>query len=185
MSRPSCIRCRRQMWSDGKGKSGRARWKCRPCGVSCAQNTRGMSVSPGTDSDLRPCCVACRRVMSRLNATGACFRCPDCRVSIKSKVAQTTRGRRALRDNPEALNTLLRNIGAALPGYLTADEREDACQSIMLDIFAGRIPQRVPTPRELRRYAAGARGMSGDRFKFVSLSAPTRDGREFGETLAA
>jgi hypothetical protein len=73
----------------------------------------------------------------------------------------------------------------ALPGYLTADEREDAAQSIILDILAGRLAPRVPSARELREYVTGARGLANDRFKFVSLSQPTGDGREFGETLAA
>jgi hypothetical protein len=48
-----------------------------------------------------------------------------------------------------------------------------------------RLAPRVSSSLILRRYAAAARGMSSDRFKFVSLSAPTRDGREFGDTLAA
>lgn len=78
---------------------------------------------------------------------------------------------------------LLKRIEAALPRSLPHDEREDARQSAALDVLAGRLsPERI-TPRSLRPYVLAARGMTRDRFRFVSLSSPTRDGREFGETL--
>jgi hypothetical protein len=80
---------------------------------------------------------------------------------------------------------LLQGIAGALPRYLTPDEREDAAQQAMLDVLDGQLAPRVPEPSALRAYAARARGMTSDRFRFVSLSEPTRDGREFGETLAA
>jgi hypothetical protein len=87
--------------------------------------------------------------------------------------------------NPDAAAAFLAQIVAALPGYLVADEREDAAQSIYLDVLARKLPPVVPAPRALRRYAAEARGMTSDRFRFISLSEPTHDGREFGESLAA
>lgn len=80
---------------------------------------------------------------------------------------------------------LLAQTTAALPNYLTPDERADAAQSIILDMLAAKLAPAVPTLNVLRRYAAEARSMASDRFKFISLSQPTRDGREFGETLAA
>jgi hypothetical protein len=93
--------------------------------------------------------------------------------------------RRRLRRSPDAAGSLLKMIVAALPGYLTPEEREDAAQSVMLDILAAKLAPYVPEPTALRRYAAQARGMVSDHFKFKSLSAPLRDGREFGETIAA
>jgi hypothetical protein len=90
-----------------------------------------------------------------------------------------------VRECPETAAALLRRIVAALPGYLTPDEREDASHSIYLDILAGALAPVVPASLILRRYAAAARGMVSDRFRFISLSEPTHDGREFGETLAA
>ena len=95
------------------------------------------------------------------------------------------RSRKQLRENPESAEQLLRDVKASLPGGLAPEEREDAAQAIILDILAGDLPPVVPAPCVLRRYTAAARCMTSDRFRFVSLSAPTRDGREFGETLAA
>jgi hypothetical protein len=184
---PYCLRCRRPMCSGGRSRVGRPRWDCRGCGVACAAHTQGMRARTGEGAERRPWCVACRHVMSK--AGGARFRCPACRAYVTSiKPDPKTRkrmGRPALREHPEIITALMQKIRAALPGYLTPDEREDACQSIMLDILAGRLRQRVPERGALRRYAAEARGMAGDRFRFISLSAPTRDGREFGDTLAA
>jgi hypothetical protein len=114
------------------------------------------------------------------------FRCPLCRASARRvRVNRKRPGRPAFRDRPAAIAALLRQTAAALPGYLAPDERADACQSIMLDVLTGKLPPRVPSSPVLRRYAAEARGMTSDRYRFISLSAPTRDGREFGETLAA
>ena len=76
------------------------------------------------------------------------------------------------------------SVGARLPSYLTPDEREDASQSIILDILSGELTDEL-TPQILRGYAARAVGMARDRFQFISLSQPTKDGREFGDHLAA
>lgn len=80
---------------------------------------------------------------------------------------------------------MLAHVTSRLPGYLMADEHEDAAHSILLDLLAGTLRPRDLTPLILRRYASAARGMASDPFRFISLSSPTRDGREFGETLAA
>jgi hypothetical protein len=96
-----------------------------------------------------------------------------------------TAARRALRSDEAKATEFLRQVAAALPAYLTPDEREDAAQSVFLDILAAKLAPRLPAPVTLRTYAKAARGIGRDRFKFVSLSQPTRDGREFGEHIAA
>ena len=68
---------------------------------------------------------------------------------------------------------------------MTPDEREDAAQAIISDVLAGKVSPEGLTPRVLRGYAARAPSLVRDRFRFISLSQPTEDGREFGDTLAA
>jgi hypothetical protein len=94
------------------------------------------------------------------------------------------RSEAARRREADALRALA-TLADRLPEYLTPDEREDAVQQIALDILSGKLTADGLTPVVLRRYAAEARGMVNNRFRFTSLSNPTSDGREFGEWLAA
>lgn len=178
---PRCIGCRRPMHSS------RNIWGCKRCGAYCTAQTSRAIVKRTRDREgieRRPWCVECRGVM-RLHSQG-CFRCHPCRISVKARPTRPPCSdvQRRLR-RPETAAALLCKIAAALPAYLAPDEREDAAQSIMLDMLAGKLPPVTPTPHTLRRYAAAARGMVSNRFRFISLSEPTRDGREFGDTLAA
>jgi hypothetical protein len=92
----------------------------------------------------------------------------------------------ARRERREAeIARLAGDVAARLPRYLTLDEREDATQSIILDVLAGRVSQGELTPKTLRGYAARALSLVRDRFRFTSLSQLDEDGREFGDTLAA
>jgi hypothetical protein len=166
LTRPCCVSCRRAMKSDGAAK-----FRCRPCGLTLESRPKRPARRP--DILRRPLCPKCGREMSA-RRRGRYFTCCPC-----------YNRRRRLRRDSDTADALLREIAGSLPGYLTPDERDDAAQSVMLDILAARLAPCVPAPRTLRRYATAARGMSSDRFKFISLSQPTRDGREFGEGLAA
>jgi hypothetical protein len=167
-ARPWCVRCRRAMRSRGAGC-----FCCKTCGAFVTARTTGFRRHLDLD---RPACRACGRPkgLTTKRRGRAYFGCNFCRVS-----------RRALHESPETAAALLKRLAAALPAHLTPDEREDAAQSMILDMLAGRLAPVVPGPQLLRRYAAEARGMASDRFRFISLSQPTRDGREFGDTLAA
>jgi hypothetical protein len=79
----------------------------------------------------------------------------------------------------------LASLASRLPRHLAPDEREDVSQSIMLDILSGAITPDDLTPQILRGYASRAVGMARNGFKFISLSQPTAEGREFGDHLAA
>jgi tRNA(Ile2) C34 agmatinyltransferase TiaS len=164
-SRPWCLKCRRVLGACGAG-----RFNCPTCGAFISAEAKGYR--PRRDTP-RPICRNCGRPKAIAGRPGT-FACKHCGNL-----------RRVLRDNPAKAAALLSHISAALPRYLTPDEREDAAQSIMLDILAAKLAPDVPAPLVLRRYAAEARGMVSDRFRFISLSQPTRDGREFGETFAA
>jgi len=166
--RPWCMRCRRVMSTNGPRV-----FICKGCHayVTAAPKRRRAR----RDDLARPACPLCGHPKSsRITRGVQYFECQRCQ-----------RGRRRLRESPDAAAALLGEIVAALPAYLSSDERSDAAQSIIADVLAGELAPRVPSSSELRRYARAARGMTSDHHKFVSLSAPTRDGREFGETLAA
>jgi hypothetical protein len=147
---------------------------CKGCNALASARRDGSYHPPRSDLK-RPACALCDHPKSSSIMRGVqYFDCQRC-----------SRARRRLRKSPDAAAELLKLITTALPGYLGPDEREDAAQSIMLDVLTGQLAPRVPSAQELRAYAAAARGMTSDRFRFVSLSQPMRDGREFGETLAA
>ncbi|MFL6285717.1 MAG: hypothetical protein ACJ74Q_21475 [Pyrinomonadaceae bacterium] len=164
-TRAWCMKCRRVMMSV-KGRL----FVCRTCHASASARPR--LCRPRRQVE-RPACGFCGHPKAVAGKPGK-FQCTRC-----------LHARRALRSDPATAAALLREIVAALPGYLSSDEREDAAQQIALDILAAKLAPRVPAPVVLRRYASEARGLTNNRFKFISLSAPTRDGREFGETLAA
>lgn len=161
--RPHCVRCRRQMIRCSKG-----RLACPACRVYVTPRPK---TARRFDVD-RPECPACGRSMAL--ASRGRFTCGRCRTV-----------RRRLRRRPEEARELLARVTRALPSYLAPDERDDAAQSVMLDILAGRLAPYVPAPAALKGYASRARGMMRDGYRFKSLSAPTRGGREFGDTLAA
>lgn len=165
--RPYCVSCRLMMYKSSD------RFTCRKCGVSCAADKppRLMQV------DDRPTCPACRRPMTLAgwkvkNESARRFRCHRCLNSLR-------RQRQA-----DALR-LMSSIQDRLPRYLTPDEREDARQSVVLDLLSGEITPDELTPARLRSYAARAVGMTRNPYKFVSLSQPTADRCEFGDHLAA
>lgn len=168
-TRPWCVRCRSMMRSQGTDH-----FCCKTCRASVTAHTSGFRCR--RDIDERPTCGACARpkgLSTRRRGRGY-FSCNFCRIA-----------RRRLRECPEAADALLTRTAAALPAYLSPEEREDAAQSIYLDILTGKLPPVAPTAHTLRRYATHARSMTNDRYRFISLSAPTPDGREFGDTLAA
>lgn len=144
--------------------------KCRRCGVTLTANPRG--AARRFDIESRPDCPACGHRMAVNGGKG--FSCYPCRTR-----------RRRLRQEPDACAALLAQIADALPAYLAPDERDDAAQQVMLDVLAAKLPPVAPEARTLRRYARAARGMVSDRHRFISLSQPTRDGRTFGELIAA
>jgi hypothetical protein len=117
--------------------------------------------------------------MRRVSRGRTYFACHHCARTRREE----REGARVLREQ-EAVS-LSAALAARLPLYLSPDEREDARQSIALDLLTGKITPGRITPALLREYARDARSLSNDRFKFISLSAPMRDGREFGDTLAA
>ena len=167
-ARPHCVTCRREMYAGDRG-----RFRCPGCGAGVSATAKRLHVRR-RDVE-RPVCPACGRPKVINGRKGKQrFYCLHC-----------YRHRLRLRERPGAAMELRARIYSALPGHLAPDERDDAAQSIILDILAGKLAPVVPEPRVLRAYAAAARGMTSDRFRFVSLSQPTRDGREFGETLAA
>jgi hypothetical protein len=168
-ARPWCVRCRRAMRSRGAGC-----FCCKTCGASVTASTTGFRCR--LDIEGRPTCRACGRPkgLTTKRRGRAYFGCNFCRVS-----------RRALRESPETAVALLCQVAAELPGYLTPDERDDAAQQVILDMLAGTLAPVVPGPHTLRRYATEARGLVSSRFRFISLSQPTHDSREFGDTLAA
>jgi len=151
------------MKADGAGRVG-----CRRCRVWLTTRPKKLH---RFDVTQRPDCPDCGHTMA-VGSDG--FTCCRCRTE-----------RRRVRSSADRAAALLAQLARSLPAHLTPEEREDAAQSIMLDILAGKLAPVVPGPIVLRRYAAGARGMSTDRYRFISLSAPMHDGREFGETLAA
>lgn len=164
--RPCCAACRRQMEPGPNGY-----WRCRPCCVYVHAS------KPPRAARLlgRPRCPAHARPMQA--DRGGRYRCAVC---ARERAIE----RAAERERREAeAAALLSAVTARLPRYLSTDERDDAAQSIILDVLAGRLAPAVPPSVTLRRYAARARGMTSDRFCFVSLSEPTRDGRVLGETL--
>ena len=163
--RPCCVRCRCVMGSAGPGL-----FRCRTCQASAS--ARALRCKPRLNVP-RPTCPDCGKPKAVGGPAGR-FDCTRCRATL-----------RAVHKRPAAAAALLAQVTAALPGYLTPDEREDAAQSIMLDVLSGKLRPVVPAPDALRCYANEARGPMNDRFHFISLSAPTHDGREFGETLAA
>jgi hypothetical protein len=64
---------------------------------------------------------------------------------------------------------LLDAITRMLPRYLSPEAREDARQSLALAVLEGvRL-----TARDVRREASRAVGIAQNRFKFLSLDAPT------------
>jgi hypothetical protein len=164
--RPHCVACQRAMNIKGEG------WKCPACGAQAKTHT---THSYRRDIE-RPACRDCGRpkALASKKRGRRRFLCGYCYGE-----------RKRLRGSPEALVRLLKLIDAALPAYLTPDEREDAAQEVMLDILAAKLAPRVPEPRVLRHYATRARALVRDPFRFISLSQPTEDGREFGDTLAA
>jgi hypothetical protein len=168
--RPFCVACRRQMEPGPKGY-----WRCRACGVYCHR-----SKTPRAARMVgRPACVTHGRPMEVEPHARGGYRCRVC-VRERRAAREADRERR----ETEAAR-LLSSISARLPAYLTPDEKDDATQQVALDILAGTLAPADLTPGVLRAYASRARGMVRDRFRFVSLSAPTRDGRELGEMLAA
>jgi hypothetical protein len=164
-ARPWCAGCRRVMMSS-RGRE----FICKTCGAHAAAHAR--RCRPRRQLE-RPACKFCGHLKAIAGTPGK-FQCTRC-----------LHARRSLRSDPAKASEFLKLITAALPGYLARDEREDAAQTIMLDMLAAKLAPRVPAPAVLRDYARAARGIGRDRFRFISLSAPTRDGREFGETLAA
>jgi hypothetical protein len=123
----------------------------------------------------RPACRNCGRLKARAGRPGT-FTCNPCRNQRRLL-------RRQLRDEAETA-ALLKRIAGSLPGYLSPDEREDASQSIMLDILSGALSPEGLTPKALRGYAAKAIGMARNRFKFISLSTPLPRGGVFGDLLS-
>lgn len=168
--RPRCVACRRAMERAGK-KDGR-RFRCPACRVTVSARPRR---APFRRDPTRPTCADCGRLKTSHSVRGKrYFYCHHCSVR-----------RRAVRRNSDEAAAFVRQVAAALPGHLSHEEREDAAQSVYLDVLAAKLAPVVPSSLVLRRYASQARGMSGDRFRFISLSQPTRDGREFGDMLAA
>jgi hypothetical protein len=163
-ARPWCVRCRRAMTGKGGG-----RLRCVGCGVTCAldRTPRRAYISD------RPDCPECGRAMTLNGSSRKYFRCQhrDC--------ARLGRQRREA-----AAAALLESVTSRLPRYLTADEREDARQSIVLDLLSGELSPDELTTARLRRYAARAVSLVRSP-KFISLSQRTPDGRELGETIAA
>ncbi len=126
----------------------------------------------------RPACPACGHPKAagwgvcRVRGRHRSFKCNRC-----------YNRRRKLRECPEAAAALLKQIDAALPGNLWAEEREDARQAAFAAVLAGRLsPERI-TRESLRPFTRDARGMGRDGYRFVSLSAPLGDGLTFGDTL--
>ena len=155
---------------------GERRRFCPSCGIYLTVD-REPFLFPVTD---RPDCPTHRRPMMRqLIPNRVKWRCWLC-LKERGRAREAERERRA-----EEAVRLSAELAARLPSYLTLDERADARQSIALDLLTGKVRAERVTPALLREYAAEARGMASDRFRFISLSQPTRDGREFGETLAA
>jgi hypothetical protein len=167
-ARPWCVACRCVMHSDGR----RSRFRCRGCRATCAagKTPRRLFIPD------RPNCPACGLPMTARQAKGKRsrreFDCERC-----ERLRREKREADALR--------VLAHVTSRLPGYLTPDEREDATHGVLLDLLAGTLRPRDLTPAVLRTYVSQARGMTSDRFKFVSLSEPTRDGRQIGDALAA
>lgn len=81
---------------------------------------------------------------------------------------------------------LLRDAATLVPAGLPADVREEAVQSIAVDLLAGVITPAEVDGRTVRRYVRAAWGLR-DAWRFRSLDAPVRsdDGRTLGELLAA
>lgn len=167
-ARPWCVACRRMMTAKGsrrKGDSG-TRFRCPACGVTCYADRRPRRQF----IPRRPDCPACGLLMTlRSRRYLGCQRC--------ERLRRERREADALR--------VLAHVTSRLPGYLTPDERADAAHSVLLDLLAGDIRPRALTPAVLRRYVSQARGMTADRFRFISLSEPTPNGGEFGDLLAA
>jgi hypothetical protein len=167
--RPWCVKCRSVMRANGEGS-----FACATCRSTL--RARPKFCHPRRHDLKRPTCRHCGRPKARAGRPGT-FTCNPCHN-------QRRRLRCQLSNEAEAA-ALLKQIAGRLPCYLSPDDREDAAQSIMLDILAGKLTADGLSPATLRAYAARAVGPARDRFRFISLSAPTRDGREFGETLAA
>lgn len=125
----------------------------------------------------RPSCPVHRRPMEIDRHARGGLRCAPC--------VRERRARRAAdREQREAeAARLLASVSASLPRYLTPDEREDAAQSIILDVMTGELSPDGLTPPVLRSYASRARGMVRDGFCFISLSAPAGDRRTFEDLL--
>src|ERR1041385_6639060 len=110
--RPWCARCRRAMTTTGPGG-----FMCKGCQAHASAATR--RYRPRRIIIARPDCPGCGHPQSsRITRGVQYFECQRC-----------ARGRRRLRENSEAATALLREIMIALPGYLTADEREAAAHS--------------------------------------------------------
>jgi predicted RNA-binding Zn-ribbon protein involved in translation (DUF1610 family) len=164
--RSHCVACRRAMNIKGDA------FTCPACGTQAKTHS---SHSYRRDIE-RPACSDCGRpkALASKKRGRRRFFCGYCYGE-----------RKRLRRNSEALAELLRRIDAALPGCLPPDAREDASQAAALAVLKGSLSPRAVTPRTLAPFARAALGMTQDRFRFISLSQPTEDGREFGDTLAA
>lgn len=91
-----------------------------------------------------------------------------------------------LRTKPAYMRSMMENIMRLIPRSLHPELREDLRNDFVRDILAGEITvQQVP--RVMRRYAAEARKMMSNRFKFVSLddTIPGTDGLAIVDTIAA
>jgi hypothetical protein len=73
-------------------------------------------------------------------------------------------------DDAAALD-LLTALSARLPGNLSSEEREDARHELLVAMLEGSIGV-TPTRREVSQVTLAARGLTANRFKFVSLDAP-------------
>ena len=154
---------------------GRARFLCDRCGTLVLAHRTGIQRrpnqrKPAVSSSERPNCQACGRPMivnGRWKGVPY-FRCP-CKPTTRT---------------PEGLTALAKS---ATPRNLPAEVREEVESSIFFDLFTKQIRVRqLLDPCTIRRYVSAAYGMSGDRYRFMSLDAPiNEDGSTLKGVLAA
>lgn len=108
---------------------------------------------------------------------------------IRAKQMRGSRARylrRKLRSNPNYAKTLMADVMKMIPRSLHPELREDLRNDIVRDILAGELTF-AKVPQVMKSYAAKARRMLNDRYKFVSLDdvIPGTDGVCRIDTIAA
>lgn len=171
---PHCVACRTMMHK-GRGRHGRLIFECVTCRFTVHRRPTPLALPPA-------CCASCRLPMSGRKHL-SCWRCGTklmCRVSAGTRREGLRRGRATLAE--KRMRSLLEAIRGLIPEHTPAEVREEAQQSIVMDVLAGVIRGEELTPQVVRGYVRSGFGLSWHP-GFISLDHLVGENLRLGDVL--